>query len=302
MSDRSAIEWTDATWNPIRFRVGDRVGWHCEKVSAGCANCYAERLNQRHGTQTSYTRAGSEQGESFLDDAVLQKPLRWRKPRMVFVCSMTDLFGEWVGELWLKSIFGVMLRSPRHTFQVLTKRPGRAAEFLADVKPMPNVWLGVSVEDQKTADERIPKLLECPAAVRFVSYEPALGAVDFERIPGALREGAETCHYGESHQRRECDCAFGIDWIIAGGESGPKARPSHPDIFRTARDQCQAAGVPFFFKQWGEWAPLADLPYRESGYDDVDVDGVLMARVGKKRAGQLLDGREWNEAPQLVNT
>jgi protein gp37 len=279
MGDRSKIEWTDATWNPIRahnVKTG-KVGWHCEHVSEGCRNCYAERMNFRLGTGLPYKPGHVANGEVelFLDEEVLAAPLRWRKPRMIFVCSMSDVFGDFVRDEWIDGIFAVMALCPQHTFQVLTKRPLRMREYLTRIDqepqqetvrrmaaampphpwppfkeivfPLANVWLGVSVEDQKTADARIPDLLATPAAVRFVSYEPALEAVDFSRwLPIAPR--------GQGWERVKCEAAYGekrprIDWIIAGGESGPNARPANPNWFRSVKAQCQAAGCAFFMKQ-----------------------------------------------------
>ncbi len=221
---------------------------------------------------------------------------------------MSDLFHEKTPQPWQIAIFEVMAQCPQHAFQILTKRPAEMLKFMEmtnlrvpeeiargiHVWPLPNVWLGVSVEDQKTADERIPLLLQTPAAVRWVSYEPALGPVDFTY-------GLSQCHnftpykgdYGAALVTR------GIDWMVAGGESGPGARPSHPYWFRTVRDQCLRAVVPFFFKQWGEWIPVSQ--HVQTGdarlHRGTFRDGVHFIRLGKKYAGHLLDGREWREFP-----
>ena len=330
MADRSAIEWTDATWTPIRARTrSGKIGWHCEHVSEACRNCYAEGINRRLGTGLTFKPGHLARGDIslFLDEAMLNWPLRWRKPRMVFVCSMTDLFADFVRDKWIDRIFAVMALCPQHTFQVLTKRPKRMREYLTQIDrepqretvwrmasamplhpwppfkeirfPLANVWLGVSVEDQATADARIPNLLATPAAVRFISYEPALGPVDFSRwLPIAPR--------GQGWEQVKCEAAYGekrprIDWIIAGGESGPNARPANPNWFRAVRDQCHAAGVAFRLKQWGEWMPRRDA--HEAGIIPADVRFPWgrcqpdMARVGKKRAGRLLDGKEHNGFP-----
>ncbi len=256
----------------------------------------------------------------------LDHPLHWRKPRKVFVCSMGDLFHEDVPTQFVDGVFAVMSLLPQHTFQVLTKRPERMRAYLSEntvlfeidsvaastlakhtdqnhvtlprsgAWPLPNVWLGVSIEDQATADERIPLLLETPAAVRFISYEPALA-------PVRLRTGIYQQESGFRGTSLD-----GIDWVICGGESGPGARPMHPDWARSVRDQCQEAGVPFFFKQWGEWQPAADIdvtdPIMGISTDSPRYhalpNGGGMARVGKKAAGRLLDGRTWDECPEVA--
>jgi protein gp37 len=268
---KTSIEWTDASWNPI-------VG--CTEVSPGCANCYAARLaaTRLSGVPAYKDLAILNNGKprwlgnvAFLAER-LEEPLHWRKPRRIFVCDMGDLFHESVQMEWLWQIWSVIAACPRHTFQILTKRADRMhfyVKYFANEltkhcigelnTPLPNVWLGVSVENQRFADERIPLLLQTPAAVRFLSCEPLLGKVDLYKLRHATRKNIL------------------VDWVIAGGESGPHARPMHPDWARSLRDQCQAAGVPFFFKQWGEW-----------------WSGM---RLGKKKAGRLLDGREWNEFP-----
>ena len=307
MSAGTHIEWTDATWNPMTG---------CSKVSQGCKHCYAERLFHRaYGRdRVGNASTGEERPREFTDVWMhpdrIDQPLRWKKPRRIFVNSMSDIFHEDVTDRFMADIFGMMAAAHWHQFQILTKRPARALALLgagcmgffqdhveectamySDVDarwPLQNVWLGVSVEDQATADERIPLLMQTPAAVRFVSYEPALGPVDFKL----------------DHLRRyaiEGDGVKRLDWIIAGGESGPRARPSHPDWFRSVRDQCASAGVPFFFKQWGEWAPVGTLDEVQSAkvkhasfHPGVDY---CFIRVGKKLAGRLLDGRIHDDYP-----
>lgn len=302
------IAWTEETWNPIRG---------CSKVSTGCANCYAETMAARFcGEGMPYaglvTPGGQWNGTVRLVRGHLEDPLRWRRPRRVFVNSMSDLFHEHLSFEEIASIFGVMAAAPQHTFQVLTKRPARMREWFEwvsqpgdrpvsrcwdagvghlgrlDVRnfeawPLPNVWLGVTVEDQAAADHRIPDLLQVPAAVRFVSCEPLLGPMEIAfampwRITGACLNRS-------------------IDWVICGGESGPWARPMHPDWARGLRDQCSAAGTPFLFKQWGEWIlhPSCqsfhgcDLRY----FKDIGT----FDRVGKRAAGRLLDGQLHNAYP-----
>lgn len=314
MAENSKIEWTDASWTPIRARCWqiqndgsgkERTGWHCEHVSEGCRNCYAEKMNLRLGTgfeykpgtlrgRSGYHGGGKDRPELFLDEKMLTAPLRWKKPRMIFVCSMTDLFADFVPGEWIDRVFAVMALAPHHTFQVLTKRaermreyfttwsmdgePDRITEIAADIawpvrgyrgsagfyeRPLPNVWLGVSTEDQNCANERIPHLLETPAPVRFLSMEPLLGPVDLTRIGNDKRwlnavTGRLEGHVFEGHPPDSLHVARGLDWVIAGGESGPYARPMHPEWARTLRNQCVAAGVAFFLKQMSRKAPIPD--------------------------------------------
>lgn len=258
------IEWTDEVWNPVTG---------CSKVSEGCKNCYAERFSHRFGWTKKPWTVGNASENVKVHPGRLEQPLQWRKPRKIFVNSMSDLFHEQVPFEFIDKVFSIMALVPQHTFQILTKRPERMKEYIAHraakefshlkhIKwPLPNVWLGVSVENQKAADERIPLLLDTPAAVRFLSCEPLLGPVDLERpVPGSRPVNGVYPPW----------MIHLLDWVIVGGESGPGARPMHPDWVRSLRDQCQQAGVPFFFKQWG----------------------------GKKKAGRLLDGEEWNELPR----
>jgi protein gp37 len=265
MADGTKIEWTDATWNPITG---------CSVVSPGCTNCYAMKLAgtrlkhspSRQGLTTDSKTGPVWNGQVRLNEQWLDQPLLWRDPRMIFVCAHGDLFHEAVPDEWIDRVFAVMASATRHTFQVLTKRAGRMRGYLSnpDVAsriqelcydmpdrgrttewhegmPLPNVWLGVSVEDQARADERIPLLLETPAAKRFASCEPLLGLV-------TLRDWLTR----DWHPTMPPETTSRIDWVIAGGESGPGARPMHPDWARSLRDQCQSAGVPFFMKQmWG---------------------------------------------------
>lgn len=324
MGDKTGIEWTDATWNPVTG---------CDKVSPGCDHCYAETFAERwRGTRGHYFETGFDV-QPRPDKLAL--PLRWTKPRKVFVNSMSDLFHDRVPDEYIARVFAVMALAEQHTFQLLTKRHGRMKSLLRGRPfqqqvweawstldtpkgcptleyaeypdwPLPNVWLGVSAEDQKRADLRIPALLDTPAAVRFVSAEPLLGPIDLHADP-----------IGK-------DSVFWIghlDWVIVGGESGPSARPMHPDWARSLRDQCIGAGVPFLFKQWGDWvperlglhgcnAPAAFLS--TGGQVRLLVDGkpahapfapagdMTIRRVGKKRAGRELDGRTWDQYPEVV--
>lgn len=226
MADGSKIQWTDATWNPVTG---------CSVVSPGCTNCYAMKLagtRMRHHWSreglTDSSKAGPVwNGQVRFNEQWLDQPLRWRKPRMIFVCAHGDLFHENVSDEWIDRVFDVMAKAKQHVFQVLTKRPERVRDWMTREEPLPNVWLGVSVEDQQRADERIPHLLATPAAKRFVSYEPALGPVDFS--PWLAK----------------------ISWLIAGGESGPGARPFDIAWARSTVEQCQESGVACFVKQLG---------------------------------------------------
>ena len=240
MAERSSIEWTEATWNPVTG---------CTKVSPGCAHCYAETFAERfRGVQGHPYEQGFDLQ---LRPERLEQPLTWKRPRMIFVNSMSDLFHEEIAEDYIRAVFQVMERASWHTFQVLTKRYERLAE-LATRLPWPsNVWMGVSVENQRWTC-RIDALRTTPAAVRFLSCEPLLSALQLNLA--------------------------GIHWVIVGGESGPGARPMRPEWARDVRRQCESADVPFFFKQWGA--------HSEKG-----------VRVGKGKAGRLLDGRNWNALP-----
>lgn len=271
-------------------------------------------------------------GKVRCHEDVLRTPFFWKKTRRIFVNSMSDLFHPYVPFEFIDTVFAVMSLCPQHTFQILTKRPERmfawfgryaamparlayrvgeeASRFLdcakggaanwTDDGALSNVWLGTSVENQQTADQRIPYLLSCPAAVRFVSYEPALGPVDFKMRPNGDR--SICCQCGERHEGSCFDHPHhrGLDWIIVGGESGPGARPMHSNWARAVRDQCKAASIPMFFKQWGEWLP--------AGEDGISKHGAIHAncsdepiRVGKSRAGATLDGREHREFPTIAN-
>lgn len=386
MSDRSKIEWTDATWNPTTG---------CTKVSAGCKHCYAEREWKRLSANPHTRYFGREFTDVGMHSNDLATPLRWDKPRRIFVNSMSDLFHDVIPDDFIDQVFAVMALCPQHTFQILTKRPERMRDYIlglgetmmddsdnrvtkavsavllrsgktwgecgststrittlsrgtgarepgmlrktasGDVErlvrwtdgeqwmkcgeeysvkvrpflpegefgwglkmwPLPNVWLLVSVDDQASAAARIPVLRQTPAEVRGISAEPLLGEINLATISrgGTGPEG-------------------NIHWVIAGGESGPKARPMHPDWVRSLRNQCRTAGVQFLFKQHGEWYPASDYysdddNERDAAYDrphslltrsgagwSEDFDGQpppgtwIMHRVGKKAAGRMLDG------------
>jgi protein gp37 len=239
MADKSAIEWTDATWNPVTG---------CTKISPGCDNCYAERFAERfRGTPGHPFEPGFD---LTLRPERLKQPLSWRTPKMIFVNSMSDLFHKDIPGEFKDHVFDVMEEADWHVFQVLTKRSSLMRDYLrrrygAQRGPH-HMWFGVSVEDG-TKQSRIRHLRETPAGMRFLSVEPLIGPVGTVDLTG-------------------------IDWVIVGGESGPRARPMDPDWARQVRDQCLAIGIPFFFKQWGGLRP--------------------------KSGGRLLDGREWSEFPK----
>lgn len=257
MAQNSSIEWTQTTWNPV-------VG--CRKVSAGCANCYAERMAKRlaaiarsaaaahrsPGRAANYLRVINERGRwnghVFMDDDAVNDPLSWRLPRTIFVNSMSDLFHEEVPLDFIQRVFAVMNACPQHTFQVLTKRPHLAARYSGELNWTSNIWMGTSVENVAVA-HRIDELKKTAAAIKFLSVEPLLGPLP--KLP-----------------------LSGIQWVIVGGESGPGARPMNPAWVRTIRDRCLALGVAFFFKQWGG--------------------------VNKKSTGRSLDRRTWDELPSAA--
>jgi len=309
MSEKSAIGWLKdahgnfgSSWNPVTG---------CTKKSPGCANCYMFREYPKLAKRGVKGYAGGTPDQVRCWPERMNDPLKWRRPRRIFVCSMSDLFHEHVPDDFVHRVLLVCVLAVRegHTIIILTKRAERMATFspymletFHDLHcPQERLWWGVSVERQKEADERIPILLQMNVGRgrRVVSYEPALGPADFTPY---LTIAPWDCPKDFPHDR------CGIDWVIAGGESGPNARPSHPDWFRSVRDQCQAAGVPFFFKQWGEWAyGLGFGGGNGKIWDDVGGDEsklhvwddhVIMSRIGRRRAGRLLDGREWNEYPK----
>lgn len=345
MSETS-IERTDVTWNPV-------IG--CSRVSEGCRNCYAETMASRlsamgqgpyQGLTTGTGRKAKWTGVVRFLPEKLALPLRWKKPRRIFVNSMSDLFHPSVTFEQIAAIFGVMAACPQHTFQILTKRPERAWNFfewfcnrpnLFDgwgqvpsltngdkvmdrwqrlaTDPLPNVWLGVSIENQATADERVPVLLYCPAVVRWVSAEPLLGAVDLHNENRVHRQDYDWLtglRYGVEDDGSPMPLLDGprIDWVVAGGESGAGARPAHPEWFRNLRDQCVDAGVPFIFKQWGAWVGgygarigFIHLQNDTDGCGDKNThewgDGFVSQHVGKAAAGRILDGRTWDEYPEV---
>lgn len=245
MADGSPIEWTEATWNPVAG---------CTIVSPGCTNCYAMRMAARLEAMGSpkYAKLTRKSGGRYkwngkirLDYDALEIPIRWKQGRLIFVNSMSDLFHDDVPDAFIKDVFRVMGETPQHTYQLLTKRPERARKLNKKLAWHRNVWLGASVESAPYTD-RIDDLRKTDAAIKFLSLEPLLGPLDGLELDG-------------------------VNWVIAGGESGPGARPMNPDWVRSIRDQCNRADIAFHFKQWGG--------------------------KNKKRTGRVLDGRTWDELP-----
>lgn len=354
MGARSKIEWTTSTWGPVSG---------CTPISAGCDHCYAAR----HANRFAGTKVWPNGFDVTLWPDRLDQPLRWRAPRKVFVCSTGDLFHAEVPDDYIARVWAVMASSGAHTFQVLTKRHARMRALLnnpafwddvnshwldlAGTGPgrkqyppdlsrrfLPNVWLGVSVESQYWADRRIPALLDTPAAIRYLSLEPLL---EFVKLSRALRKWTPP----EDHPAwdgKRLNVREVLHWVIVGGESGPGARPMHPDWARSVRDECLTGEIAFFFKQFGEYLPVPivdDVEFafgraydspgggRRSPAVRVPAPGsstlrgaqmrllspgerttntvlldrdTIAVRVGKQRAGRVLDGRTWDQYPDEV--
>lgn len=337
------ISWTNETWTPFAFYnelTGER-GWFCVHASAGCENCYAERLNMRLGNKLEY-KAQNERHVR-IESINLRQPIQWTKPKMIFVCSMTDLFADFFTDEQIDEVFAVMALADQHRFQVLTKRARRMRDYLNSVEtrfrianhivgqcskdklyelavgqnrellsysetdkdfvniwPLPNVWVGISCEDQKTADERIPFLIDTPASVRWVSAEPLLGPLNLENYLYSRFESG-----GARHMYNK------LDWVVVGGESGSGARAMHPRWARELLRECEAAGVAFHFKQHGEWlheSQTEENLWREMMEADKirthvvkhEEFGGYSCRIGKRRAGRLLYGVEHNGYPRTT--
>jgi protein gp37 len=317
MSERTSIEWTDTTWNPTTG---------CTQVSPGCDHCYAKTMIERFHGKGSFATVVRSWDKLWL-------PMRWKKPRKIFVNSTSDLFHDQVPDAFIVQVFTVIARTPQHTYQLLTKRHGRMRSLISSPSfrdavlsvapetawPLRNLWLGVSIEDQQRALLRLPALFGTPARVRWASAEPLLAPINLAEA-GALGAG-------------------GLDWLVVGGESGPGARPMHTQWARDLRDQAVSADIAFHFKQHGSWGPapwrveqhpgesLTDFHARaaatgathtlpvwahlhemgpqsdgrpawspeRAGLDESQQ--APLRRWGKKRAGRLLDGRTWDEYP-----
>jgi protein gp37 len=310
---RTSIEWATDSWNPIAAydkETGKR-GWFCTKVSPGCTNCYAEQWNRFRGNGHLY-RVGNLDKVRFALAPTLNDPLHWRKPRRVFVNSMTDLFlGAHTNEM-IAASFAVMARAPQHQFLVLTKRAQRMLNWFmiqslvsTDSElfeaaggrwPLPNVWLGVSVENQEQADLRIPTLLQVPAAIRFLSCEPLLDQVDLQRVKhptdedrtiDVLRRG--TWDFNNQFTNHS-DMPDGIDWVIAGGESGPDARSCDVQWIQTLVDQCHHASVPVFVKQLGAHPTTPDLTHWRTGRELLPAADGYALKLRSRKGG---DPKEW---------
>lgn len=339
------------TWNPL-------IG--CDKMSAGCKNCYAintawirqhnPKMADKYAGVVEKTANGSLNwtGKINIHEPSLHKPLLAKRPTTYFVNSMSDLFHKDVPFSFVDMVFCIMKACPQHTFQILTKRADRMLKYFSSDRPkilddaylqmmgseefdnMPsmvcyvqkngiegwplqNVWMGVSVEDQKAADERIPYLLQVPAAVRFLSCEPLLGPVNLNQIETTDETLDVLNKFGNAVGGACGDLSYGIDWVIAGGESGKDARPMHPEWVKSLRDKCNEADVPFFFKQWGEWrdgargdtaiAKWAMIGNNGQVFSNDDIvprglNCTLMTKVGKKDSGRTLDGKIYNEFPK----
>lgn len=357
------IEWTDKVWNPVRG---------CSRISAGCGGanhqggCYAEKIAARfsgpgqayEGLAERTAHGGRWTGVMRLVPEQLDVPLRWRRPRRIFVNSMSDLFHENLPIEAIDQVMAVIALAPRHVFQVLTKRADRMRRYMTDPDAYrrilqaasvlrsrfphlgsipisdprqaafwPQLWLGVSVEDQAAANTRIPHLLATPSAVRFLSCEPLLGPTRVDDVAGpdgTVLKPLVGLTWRPSPEGMRLVGGKGprIDWVICGGESGPRARPMHPDWARDLRDQCVTAGVPFFFKQFGTFGTVYDrnvedpdwrrcstverqTPHGQwlnlAGGQGFHGDRVVRVdRMGKKQAGRTLDGRTWDQFPEAA--
>lgn len=321
MGENSKIEWTQHTFNPW-------VG--CSKISPACDHCYAESWAKRAGSPALW------QGERRrTTPANWRQPLKWNReaqesgtrPR-VFCASLADVFDNAVPDEWRADLFRLIRQTPQLDWLLLTKRIGNAASMIERALidghlltsrlpywPWPNVWIGATIANQEEADRDVPKLLATPARVRFLSCEPLLGPIDLRGI----WTHCPTHDFAGGFCVKDCGNWRRVDWVIAGGESGGHARPAHPQWFRDLRDQCVAAHVPYLFKQWGEW----EIASTENGHHGSvmlatgerytwiakngktfnpsapnDQDCWAMAKVGKKKAGRLLDGRTWDQFPQ----
>ncbi|MCU1592443.1 MAG: phage Gp37/Gp68 family protein [Frankiales bacterium] len=354
MADRTRIEWAQATWNPLVGCT--KVSAGCDNCYAlGEVNRrHAAALSPKTSPRMLEAFPARFDTVSIRPERFLTQPLRWAQPRRIFVNSLSDLFHTDVPDEFIARVFAVMALAPQHTFQLLTKRHARMRSLLSSprfadlfdqavcdspdwdvrlreaavesaqnlmrrgeaLRPLPNAWIGVSVEDQHWADIRIPALLGTPAAVRWISAEPLLGPVDLTGRGGtgvyalpdpAEYDGGEPVCQQHGMERCTQGCAF-LDWVVAGGESGQGARPMHPQWARDLRDQCTAADVPFLFKQWGSHRPVTRAEVIERSdrlvyfADQPGPDSAWLRHVPRKSAGRELDGRTHDGYPQAVRT
>jgi len=339
MADSTQIEWSDATWNVITG---------CKVKTKGCTNCYAMRLAgtrlQHHPSRAGLTQPSAAgpvwNGEVRFNEPWLRQPLTWKRGRLIFVVAHGDLFYEGVPDEWIDKVFAVMAMAPQHTFQVLTKRSARMRDYMkrfaADYGPiekqilalggnpiealtqwpLPNMWMGVSAEDQATAEERVPHLQDTPAAVRWVSAEPLLGEI---RLDELMRSSPTSASRDQPDDRDSdwtyCDNALEgkrstkvgqydvpkIDWVVTGGESGVGARPSKTAWFRSLRDQCAKHGTAHLHKQNGNWLDDDAAAFMGSATSPMHQfsDGSTVVHVGKKKAGRHLDGVLHDQYPEV---
>ncbi|QOT74856.1 phage Gp37/Gp68 family protein [Cupriavidus basilensis] len=315
MSEHSKIEWTDHTFNP----------WEgCQKVGPGCDHCYAETRNARFGGG-QVVNWGPGAPRRRTSPANWRKPLAWnrnagvfyalhRRRQRVFCASLADVFDNAVSAQWRFDLLRLIVETPNLDWLLLTKRIGNAAEMLEQAMRaltvgregwrdnyLPNVWIGATICNQEEADRDIPKLLAVPARVRFLSIEPLLGPVDLTAVsyvasPGYFGDALQWHHQPHCSRHKRYPA---VNWVIAGGESGAGARPMHPDWARSLRDQCAAAGVPFLFKQWGEWLGAGQDGNHD--HDPIELNASdAPVRVGKKAAGRLLDGVQHDGFPEIT--
>lgn len=329
MSTGTGISYLDSTWNP--------TSGCSHSGSPGCDNCWAKRMATRLRGRFGYPADNPFKPTRHPDR--LDIPLHWKKPRRIGVSFMGDLFNKNIPFTFIPNIWKIICKCPQHTFLILTKRPVRMRDFLREYKylRMPeNIHIGVSVENQQTADERIPVLLQIPAAVHWVSVEPMLGPVDLGKFltsmckictnTGFFKQEIHAGGFGQYEKTTEMPCPDcgakptieppSVDWVVCGAETGPGARPMHPEWPRRVRDDCVAAGVPFWFKSWGEWAgyeiyedmdhiQAINISYidkegktYEKYHEILGIKGVAyIARVGKKESGNRLDGKIWEQLP-----
>ena len=312
MSANTKIEWADHTFNPW-------IG--CTKVGPGCDNCYAEADFDKRRKVVQW---GAGQPRKRTAPSTWAQPVGWNAEAerlgiryRVFCASLADVFDNEVPGLWRQELMSLIVRTPHLDWLLLTKRIGNAKRMLSDAamhdgmlltaddhyRPPANLWIGATIVNQEEASRDIQKLLAVPAAKRFLSMEPLLGPVSLRWL-SAWPENAPWTATNPTGNTNHLDGLRRLDWVIVGGESGPKARPMHPDWARSLRDECQAAGVPFLFKQWGEWAPddhFVNLPKSNEAIHEWGDGNAITSRswrYGKKAAGRMLDGRLWDEVPQ----